>query len=127
MVARRSSGQKSRAPVERGGDRGWDRLQPGQGKRALRPDISPALAVGGPTLYRLRVEPGRDFGLTNAAIAATGAEIVSRDGDALTVLADGAQVQAIAQVADVAWIENWLLREKHNEAGGGADHRRGDG
>ena len=82
--------------------------------------ISPALAVGGPTLYRLRVEPGRDFGLTNAAIAATGAEIVSRDGDALTVLADGAQVQAIAQVADVAWIENWLLREKHNEAGGGA-------
>lgn len=61
----------------------------------------------------------RDFGLTNAAIATSGAEIVSRDGDVLTVLADGAQVQAIAQVADVAWIENWLLREKHNETSGG--------
>lgn len=81
--------------------------------------LSPGLVVGGPTLYNVRVESGRDFGLTNAAIATSGAEIVSRDGDVLTVLADAAQVQAIAQVADVAWIENWLLREKHNESGGG--------
>ena len=81
--------------------------------------LSPNLVVGGPALYSVRVESGRDFGLTNAAIATTGAEIVSRDGDVLTVLADAAQVQAIAQVADVAWIENWLLREKHNEWGGG--------
>ena len=81
--------------------------------------LSPNLMLGGPTLYRLRVESGRDFGLTTAAIATTGAEIVSRDGDAFTVVADAAQIQAIAQVADVAWIENWLLREKHNEWGGG--------
>ena len=81
--------------------------------------LSPNLVMGGPALYRVRVESGRDFGLTTAAIATTGAEIVSRDGDALTVLADAPQVQAIAQVADVAWIENWLLREKHNEWGGG--------
>ncbi|MBK8047895.1 MAG: hypothetical protein IPK16_12635 [Anaerolineales bacterium] len=81
--------------------------------------LAPDLAMGGPAIYRVRVESGRDFGLTNAAIATSGAQIISRDGDALTVLADGAQVQAIAQVADVAWIENWLLREKHNEVGGG--------
>jgi hypothetical protein len=81
--------------------------------------LAPNLVVGAPALYRVRVEAGRDFGLTNAAIATSGAEIVSRDGDTLTVLADAGQVQAIAQVADVAWIENWLLREKHNETGGG--------
>lgn len=108
------------------------RMNPGQAKRVeeladvifvgpFQPayKLAPDLALGGPALYRVRVESGRDFGLANAAIAASGAEIVSRDGDALSVLADAGQVQAIAQVADVAWIENWLLREKHNDQGGG--------
>jgi subtilisin family serine protease len=116
------------------------RMNPGQAKKVEElPDVvyvgpfEPALKLappvlastlagggaGGAALYRVRVESGRDWGLTNAAIATTGAQIVSRDGDALTVVADAGQVQAIAQVVEVAWVENWLLREKHNEVGGG--------
>ena len=35
------------------------------------------------------------------------------------VAADATQLTAIANVLDVAWIENYVLREKHNESGAG--------
>jgi hypothetical protein len=81
--------------------------------------LSPDLKLSGDNVYRVRVEQGGDAGLTQAAIATSGAEVLQRDNDVLLVAANGAQVAAIAQVADVAWIENIVLNEKHNETGAG--------
>ncbi len=44
---------------------------------------------------------------------------MAREGNILLVAADSAQLDAIAQVLDVAWIENFMFREKHNEYGAG--------
>ena len=68
-------------------------------------------------------------------IASSGAEILSREdgqiesgdevifldqeGPVLLVAADAAQLVEIASVLDVAWIENYVLREKHNETAAG--------
>lgn len=83
-------------------------------------------------VYRVRIERGSDFGLARAAVAQTGAEILSFDGDIMIVAANGSFVQAIAEVDDVASISNFYLNELHsvsstsaaNESGGnivGAD------
>ena len=77
------------------------------------------LRDGATHLYRVRVEHGADAGLATAAIAQSGAQVLGRDGQILLVAADGAQVDALAQVLDVAWVENFLFREKHNEYGAG--------
>jgi serine protease AprX len=45
--------------------------------------------------------------------------VLSRSDGILLVAADAAQVQAIAHVLDVAWVENYVLPEKHNEYGAG--------
>lgn len=81
--------------------------------------LSPDLKRESVNLFRIRVERGSDFGLTRAAIASTGAELITEDGNVLVVLANSDQLNAIAQVSDVAWVENYLLRERHNEIGGG--------
>jgi len=81
--------------------------------------LSPNLALGGTNLYRVRIERGADAGQATAAIARSGAKILSRQGELLQVAADAAQVEAIAQVLDVAWVENLVLKEKHNEYGAG--------
>ncbi len=77
------------------------------------------LKDGATHLYRVRVEHGADAGLATAAIVQSGAQVLGRDGQILLVAADGAQVDALAQVLDVAWVENFLFREKHNEYGAG--------
>ncbi|HEX8682241.1 MAG TPA: S8 family serine peptidase [Ardenticatenaceae bacterium] len=82
--------------------------------------LSPNLVRDGVHLYRVRVERGADGGLTRAAIAATGTEVLRHEGNVLLVAADSAQVEAIAQVLDVAWVENFMLPQKHNEYGAGA-------
>ncbi len=81
--------------------------------------ISPALRTEGASLYRVRTERGADAGPTQAAIAASGAALLAHDGDVLLVWADWGQVQTIAQVADVAWIEGYALRVRHNEGASG--------
>lgn len=82
--------------------------------------LSPTLARDGTHLYTVRVERGADAGLTTAAIVRTGAEVLRRDGQILVVAVDASQVDAIAQVLDVAWVENLQLKQKHNEYGAGA-------
>ncbi len=69
--------------------------------------------------YTVRVEQGANVDATIAAINATGAQVMDADEDILRVAASGAQVDAIARVTDVAWIENYSLPEKHNDYGGG--------
>ena len=81
----------------------------------LAPDVQ--RAEGG--LYRVRVEVGTDIGLAVAAIRTSGAELLTRDGHSLLVAADSSQLDAIAHVTDVSWIENFEIPSKHNEQGGG--------
>jgi subtilisin family serine protease len=81
--------------------------------------LSPDLVVNGVNLFRVRVERGADAGLATAAVAASGAEVLARENGMLLVGADGAQVDAIAQVLDVAWVENFRFAERHNQIGAG--------
>ncbi|HEV2124583.1 MAG TPA: S8 family serine peptidase, partial [Chloroflexota bacterium] len=82
--------------------------------------LSPDLQRNGMHLYTVRVERGADAGVAQAAIARSGAQVLMREGQILLVAADSTQVDAIAQVVDVAWVGNFLQREKHNEYGAGA-------
>jgi serine protease AprX len=81
--------------------------------------LSPDLKRDGTGLYRVRIERGADAGLTIAAIVQSGAQVLGSQGNLLVVGADAAQLEAMARVLDVAWIENLVLREKHNEYGAG--------
>jgi subtilisin family serine protease len=69
--------------------------------------------------YTVRIERGADAAATVAMIAATGAQILQRDGATITVGANSAQLDAIAHVLDVASVENLLIRKKNNEYGAG--------
>ncbi len=70
--------------------------------------------------YTIRVEEGADMAATLAAISATGAQVLGVDETIARVAASSAQVDAISRVTDVAWIENYILPQKHNDYGGGA-------
>jgi subtilisin family serine protease len=81
--------------------------------------LSPRLERGGERLYVVRLEPGADGEGAAAAIAGAGPRLVARDGQTLVVAATAGQLPALAAVEDVAWVENFALRKKHNEHGGG--------
>ncbi|HJW83131.1 MAG TPA: hypothetical protein VJ754_02390, partial [Anaerolineae bacterium] len=81
--------------------------------------LSPDLVRDGTHLYTVRIERGADAGLATAAMAQTGAQILSRNENIVLAAADSAQLDAIAHVLDVAWVQNHTLREKHNEYGAG--------
>jgi hypothetical protein len=70
-------------------------------------------------LNNVRIERGADVGLASAAIARSGAVVVAGEANTLVVVDDAAQLDALAGVLDVAWIENFTFHEKHNEYGGG--------
>jgi subtilase family serine protease/subtilisin family serine protease len=80
--------------------------------------------------YVVRIERGAEVSPAEAAITATGAQVVSRDNEILIVTATGAQIEAVARVLDVAVVEAFAIRQKHNEHGGsiiGADIAHGAG
>jgi subtilisin family serine protease len=79
----------------------------------------PDLKRGDLAPYTVRVEQGANVEATIAAINATGAQVLGVQDEILRVAATGAQVDAIASVSDVAWIENYLMPRKHNDYGGG--------
>jgi serine protease AprX len=108
------------------------RMNPAQASRvAVLPDVawtglfhpayklSPTLVRSGTSLYRVRIERGTDIGLARAAIAQSGAQVLRQTGQIMLVAADSAQIDAVAGVLDVAWVENFRFAEKHNEYGGG--------
>src|SRR4029077_13789316 len=66
-----------------------------------------------------RIEQGADVAATIRAIGATGAQVFEGDEDIVYVAAGAAQLNALAKLADVAWIENYALNVKHNDYGGG--------
>jgi hypothetical protein len=81
--------------------------------------LSPELDLEGLNLVRVRIERGADYGQVRSAVARSGAEVLGGAGEILLVAATGEQLQAIARVLDVAWVETYTLPEKHNEYGAG--------
>lgn len=63
-------------------------------------------------LYQVRVEEGSEYGLVRSLVARTGAEILSYDGDIMLVAANSSLLDAIAEVDDVASINNFYLNVK---------------
>ncbi len=98
---------------------------PFQGRFKLGPSM---VADSSPRIYRIRVENGADAASTQKLIARAGIEILSADGDSLYIVADSAQVNSVADIEDVASINNFYLNESHstgarpagNEVGGGS-------
>lgn len=108
------------------------RMNPGQANRVERLNsvawvgifhpaykLSPGLVRSGTHAYNVRVERDADPAAVGAAIASTGAQVLERSGSLVTITADPDQVDAVARVLDVASIEEFLPRQKHNEYGGG--------
>jgi PKD repeat protein len=79
--------------------------------------LSPDLQDSG--IYRIRLERGSDPAVVRGDIEAAGGSIARGSGDVLTVTATRGELDAIAQLNAVAWVENFALREKHNEFGAG--------
>jgi len=72
-----------------------------------------------PNLYLVQLEPGGDARASEFEILAAGAQVLQQSGEFLVVVAASDQLDVLAQVLDVAWIENYTLREKFNEYGAG--------
>lgn len=81
--------------------------------------ISPDISRSEQNLLTVRTQKGIPAANVVAAIRATGATVVSYDGEVLRVLASNEQIDALARIADVSWIETFKMYEKHNEYGGG--------
>ncbi len=79
--------------------------------------LSPTLVDSG--LYRIRLDRNADVSQVTADIEAAGGLVVGGSGRVLTVQADSAQLIDVAALPAVAWVENLVLREKHNEYGAG--------
>jgi serine protease AprX len=75
-----------------------------------------ALPTAGRALYRVRIERGANQAAAAAQVAASGAQVLSRQGAELLVAADAAQLEAVARVLDVATVRPHLLRVRHNES-----------
>ena len=71
-------------------------------------------------VYQVRIEKGTNFGQVRSLVARTGAEILSFEEDIMIVAANGSLVDAIAQVDDVASINNFYLNEKMSNSSGPA-------
>ena len=83
--------------------------------------LSPQLERAGDAaaMYRVRIERGADVIATTAVLAKQGIQIIRAEGNFLLVSANGSQLDAVAQIQDVAWIENFVFHEKHNDTGAG--------
>ena len=79
--------------------------------------LSPDLAESG--LYSIRLDTAADIASVSADIETAGGEIVAGSGRVLVVIADSAALVDVAALQAVAWVENLMLREKHNEYGAG--------
>ncbi len=62
-------------------------------------------------VYMVRIERGANAGAVRALVAQTGAQVLGFENDTLIVSANGAFVNAIAAVDDVASVSNFYLNE----------------
>ncbi|MCB0084339.1 MAG: S8 family serine peptidase, partial [Caldilineaceae bacterium] len=69
--------------------------------------------------YTIVVHDGVDVRSVARSIIDAGITVLSRQGNVIIAVANGPQVKTIAKLPDVAWIEESLPIEPHNEFGGG--------
>ena len=81
--------------------------------------IDPTLIGADLGLIKIRAEVNANEAQIAKALAATGTKIVNRGGKYFVVIADQSQIAAMAQLDGVAWLEPFILYEKHNEYGAG--------
>ena len=82
--------------------------------------ISPDLVRDGVQLYTVRYESTITAARMERLVDALGVVIVRQDNGRLVIAASSSQVNSLAHIAHVAWIENFNFYEKHNEYGAGA-------
>lgn len=82
--------------------------------------LNPNLIRDGQRLYRVRIEQGTAIGPVADAIARMGVQVSELDKRVLLILADSGKLDAIAQILDVAWVDNFVFRQTENEYGAGA-------
>jgi subtilisin family serine protease len=70
-------------------------------------------------LYRVLMHPGIDQDVVVQGLDDAGLEPTTPSGDLVLVAGTAAEVTPLAELAEVAWIENFTFREKHNEYGAG--------
>ena len=81
--------------------------------------LAPDLKREGTNLYRIRIEQGADASMAVPVVGGRSTEMVSAQDNTLIIAATYDQLVQVAQVLDVAWIDNFVLKEKHNEYGAG--------
>ncbi len=81
--------------------------------------LSAGLERGDTRLYRVQLERRTDANANARAIQATGAQLLSSADRIMHIAANAAQLHAVARIPDVAFIEAFALKEKHNESGAG--------
>lgn len=81
--------------------------------------LNPNLIRDGQHLYRVRVERGIPVGPAAIAIGRMGIEVQELGSNVLLILADSDKLDAIAKILDVAWVDNFYLRQTENEYGAG--------
>ena len=86
----------------------------------LRADhaLAPRLRRNGQRIYVVRLDRGARASTVAAALRAAGVQVQAR-GSQLLMVANSAQLDAIASIDGVATVENFSLRIPHNEYGGG--------
>jgi hypothetical protein len=81
--------------------------------------FDPDQIESGQALYRVKIERGVNGAIARAGVVAAGVQILDGPGSTLLIVADSAQVESVARVLDVAWIEPYVIPETHNEYSGG--------
>jgi subtilisin family serine protease len=108
------------------------RMNPGQARKVAEQDAVSWVGIFQPAfklrpgmldaeseqLYRVRVHRGAEAALARSQVLATGARLFGGSGESFVVRADAAQLEAMARVLDVGWIERFEFRQKHNEYAG---------
>ncbi|HEY5727109.1 MAG TPA: S8 family serine peptidase, partial [Acidimicrobiia bacterium] len=70
-------------------------------------------------LYRVLMHPGVDQDVVVQGLDDAGLEPTTPSRDLVLVAGTATEVTPLAELAEVAWIENFTFREKHNEYGAG--------
>lgn len=79
------------------------------------------LVRNGRRIYLARLESGADAAAVESAARAAGVNVLRRSGSMLMIDADGSQLAALAEIDGVSSVDNFALRLKHNEYGGGVN------
>jgi len=81
--------------------------------------LSPSLVKDGVQLYRIRLETDGVARTIAELIAENGIHVLQQSDQILVVAANEFQLNAVARMTEVSWVENFTIPEKHNEYGAG--------